>query len=144
MCVCLCVSVCIYIYIYLCVCVCVCVYIYIYIYCEMVDFGESKKKIKISEKMNKSETYNRFSSNISFFIRKFLQTKHLFFLVFLHLSNFFLNCLTAKKFTKMFSLKKFLNKKRNITTKPEVSVLFIHLSSYFIIYIYIYIVTVIN
>ena len=34
-----------------------------------VDFGESVKMIKISEKVNKSGTYNGFS-NISFFIHR--------------------------------------------------------------------------
>ena len=33
----------------------------------MVDFRESDKMIKISGKMDKSNTYNRFSSDISFF-----------------------------------------------------------------------------
>ena len=45
---------------------------------EMVDFGEFDKMIKISRKMDKSDSYNRFSSNISFFIHEFLQTKHFF------------------------------------------------------------------
>ena len=35
----------------------------------MVDFGESDKTIKISGKVDKSNTYNGFSSNISFFIQ---------------------------------------------------------------------------
>ena len=34
----------------------------------MVDFDESDKMIKISGKVDKSNTYNRFSSNIFFFI----------------------------------------------------------------------------
>ena len=51
----------IYIYIYVCVCVCVCV--------EMVDFSESDKMIKISGKVDKSNTYDEFSSNVSFFIQ---------------------------------------------------------------------------
>ena len=34
----------------------------------MVDFGKSYKTIKISGKVDKPNTYNRFSSNISFFI----------------------------------------------------------------------------
>ena len=42
----------------LCVCMCVCV--------EMVDLGESEEMIKISGKVDKSNTYNGFSSNISF------------------------------------------------------------------------------
>ena len=32
--------------------------------------------IKISGKMDKSDTYKEFSNNISFFIQEFLQTKH--------------------------------------------------------------------
>ena len=52
------------------------IYIYIYIYRErerdrkreMVDLGESDKIIKINGKMGESNTYNGFSSNISFFI----------------------------------------------------------------------------
>ena len=35
----------------------------------MVDFGESDKMIKISGKIDKSNTYNRFTGNISFFIQ---------------------------------------------------------------------------
>ena len=35
----------------------------------MADFGESDKIIKISQKVDKSNTYILFSSNISFFIR---------------------------------------------------------------------------
>ena len=34
----------------------------------MVDFGESDKTIKISGKVDKPNTYNKFNSNISFFI----------------------------------------------------------------------------
>ena len=56
-------------------CVCVCIYIYIHTYFlerererEMVDFGKSDKMIKISGKMNKPNTYSRFSRNISKFI----------------------------------------------------------------------------
>ena len=41
-------------------------YIYIYIYGEMVDFGNSDKMIKVSGKVDKSNTYDGFSSNISF------------------------------------------------------------------------------
>ena len=47
-----------------------CVYIYIYIYIEMVDFGESDKMIKIRGKVDKSNTYNGFNGNISFFINR--------------------------------------------------------------------------
>ena len=35
----------------------------------MVDFGESDKLIKISGKVDKLNTYNGFSSNISVFIQ---------------------------------------------------------------------------
>ena len=35
----------------------------------MEDFGESENMIKISGKVDKSNTYNGFSSNISFFIQ---------------------------------------------------------------------------
>ena len=59
-----------------CVCVCVCIYIYIYM-------------IKISGKLDKSNTYNGFSDNISFFINRKTSS---------------------------------VNKERNITTKPVVSV----------------------
>ena len=37
----------------------------------MVDFGESDKMIKISGKMDKSDTYKGFSSDISFFTPNF-------------------------------------------------------------------------
>ena len=43
---------------------------------EMVDFGESDKMIKISEKMDKS---NSFSGNISFFINRRTSTFFLHF-----------------------------------------------------------------
>ena len=42
----------------------------------MVDFGESDQMIKVSGKMEKSDTYKKFSRDISSFISKFLQTKH--------------------------------------------------------------------
>ena len=45
-------------YIYVCVCVCG----------EMVDFDESDKMVKISGNVDRSNIYNWFSSNISFFI----------------------------------------------------------------------------
>ena len=35
----------------------------------MVNFGKSDEIIKISGKVDKPKTYNRFSSNISFFIQ---------------------------------------------------------------------------
>ena len=50
----------------------------------MVHEGESDK-MKISGKMDKSDTYKGFSSDISFFIQEFLQTKH-FLIFFLYLS----------------------------------------------------------
>ena len=52
--------------------VCTCIYMsmYIYMYIKMVDFGESDKMIKIRRKVDKSNTYNRFSGNISFFINR--------------------------------------------------------------------------
>ena len=37
----------------------------------MVDFGESNKMMKISGKLDKSDSYNGFSYNISFFIQEF-------------------------------------------------------------------------
>ena len=37
----------------------------------MVDFGESDLMIKLSGKMDKSDSYNEFSSNILFFIHRF-------------------------------------------------------------------------
>ena len=46
----------------MCVCMCVCF--------EMLDWGESDKMMKISEKMDKSNTYKRFCSDISFFIKR--------------------------------------------------------------------------
>ena len=49
---------------------------------EMIDFGESDKVIKISRKVDKSDTYKGLSSNISIFIREFLQTNH--FLIFFY------------------------------------------------------------
>ena len=36
----------------------------------MVDFGESDKMIKICGKVDKSNSYNRFHGNISFFINR--------------------------------------------------------------------------
>ena len=45
------------------ICVCVCVYV------EMIDYGASDNMIRISGKIDKSNTYKRFySSDISFFI----------------------------------------------------------------------------
>ena len=38
----------------------------------MVDGGDSDKMMKISGKMDKSDTCKGFSSNISFFIQEFL------------------------------------------------------------------------
>ena len=64
--------------VYVCVCVCVYIYIYTHIHGEMVDFGETDKMIKISGKMDKSDSYKEFSIDISFFIQEFLQTKFFF------------------------------------------------------------------
>ena len=50
----------------------------IYIHGEMVHFVESDTAIKISGKVDKSNTFNRFSRNILFFIywrKKFLQKR---------------------------------------------------------------------
>ena len=44
----------------------------------MVDFEESVKMIKMSEKMDKSNTYNEFTGNISFFIHKTYSDKTFF------------------------------------------------------------------
>ena len=68
----------------------------------MVECGESDKIIKISGKMDKSDTYKGFSSHSK------------------HFSNS-------------------LNQEWNITTKPFISVWFIHLSTYFYhIYSFVY------
>ena len=40
----------------------------------MVDFGESEKMIKIRGKMNKSDIYKGFNSNISYFIQESEET----------------------------------------------------------------------
>ena len=48
--------------------------------------NDNKYMIKISGKMDKSNTYKGFGSNISFFIQVFPQTKD-FLWVFQHLSN---------------------------------------------------------
>ena len=45
------------------------IYIYIYIVWKMVYFGKSDKMIKISGKVDKPNTYNGFSGDISFFIQ---------------------------------------------------------------------------
>ena len=42
----------------------------------MVDHDESDKIMKISEKVDKSDTYKGFSSDISLLIQEFHQTKH--------------------------------------------------------------------
>ena len=39
---------------------------------KIVDFSEYDKMIKISGKVDKSNTYNEFSDNISFFINRAL------------------------------------------------------------------------
>ena len=53
---------------------CVCV--------EMIDFGESYKMIKIRGKVDKSNTYNGFSGNISFFIDRRTSSGKTFFAYF--------------------------------------------------------------
>ena len=53
----------------------------------MVDFGESDKMIKISRKVDKSNIYNGFSSNISFFIPGRTLSDKNFFRDFLQFSN---------------------------------------------------------
>ena len=95
-------------------------YIYIYIY-----------MIKISGKVDKSNTYNGFSSNISFFIRERTSSNQDFF--------------------EYFYILAFEGKRTKYTTKPVVSVWFVHFPPYFYslvrltkiynfsIYIYIYI-----
>ena len=55
------------IYVYMYVYMHIYIYIYIYIYGEMECFGESDKMIKLSRKIDKPNTYKRFSGNISFF-----------------------------------------------------------------------------
>ena len=39
----------------------------------MVDCGESDKRMKINGKMDKSDNYKEFSSNISFFIQELFE-----------------------------------------------------------------------
>ena len=46
----------------------------------MVDFGESDTMMNINGKVDKSDTYNEFSSDISFFIQEFLQTFEFFYI----------------------------------------------------------------
>ena len=43
----------------------------------MVDFGEFNEMIKISGKIDKSDTYNRFRRNISFFIQDLVWINYL-------------------------------------------------------------------
>ena len=50
----------------MCVCVCVCG--------ETLDYGEYDKIMKISGKVDKSDTHKGSHSNISFFIQEFRQT----------------------------------------------------------------------
>ena len=84
----------------------------------MVDFSESDKMMKISGKVVKSNTYNGFSSNVSFFFF-FFKEELLQIKIF---SEFF--------YIKFLVLNSSLNKERNITTKPIVSVWFIHFSTH--------------
>ena len=53
----------------------------------MVDFGESYKMIKISEKMTKSDTYKEFSNDISLFIEEFLQTHTYNIYIYIYIYN---------------------------------------------------------
>ena len=53
-----------------CVYICVCTKIYICVCVEMVDRGESDKMIKTIGKMDKSDTYKKFSCDISFIIQR--------------------------------------------------------------------------
>ena len=54
----------------------------------MVDFGKSEKMIKISGKVDKSNTYNGFSNNISFFVlERTSSVEKKLFCIFLHFSN---------------------------------------------------------
>ena len=46
-----------------------CQILFIELYGEIVGFGKSYKMIKISEKVDKSNTYKGFCRNISFFIQ---------------------------------------------------------------------------
>ena len=53
----------------------------------MVDFGASDKMIKISWKIDDSNTYNGFSGNISFFIDSGTSSDESFFAFFYILAN---------------------------------------------------------
>ena len=54
------------------------IYIYIYIYGEMINFCESDKILKISRKVDKSNSYNGPSGNISLVTEELYQTNHFF------------------------------------------------------------------
>ena len=58
----------------MCVCVCVCMCVCVCVCDKMVECSESNKMMKMSKKLDKSDTYKGFSSNISFFIQEFHQT----------------------------------------------------------------------
>ena len=58
------------------------VYLYIYVCLEIVDFGLSDKMIKRSGKVDKSNYYNGFSGNISFFIHRRTSSDKIFFAFF--------------------------------------------------------------
>ena len=65
-------------------------YIYIYIYREREREGRFWwiwQDDKISGKVDKSNTYNGFSSNISFFIQQNITTKSIVSFWFIHLSS---------------------------------------------------------
>ena len=73
---------CVYVY----VCIHIYIYIYIYIYiCKWEILANLDKMIEIGTKVDKSSTYNGFSSNISFFIPFFI-IKH--FLIFFYILAF--------------------------------------------------------
>ena len=50
----------------------------------MVDFGKSDETIKISRKVDKSNTYKGFSSNILFFIKELLDLSTFSLIFFYH------------------------------------------------------------
>ena len=73
-------------------------YIYIYIYGEIVNFVESDKMIKISEKVDKSNIYYGFSGNIPFFINRRTSLDSIFFAIFCILASEEINKQTENGF----------------------------------------------
>ena len=68
----------------------------------MIDFGESDKMAKISEKIDKSDAYKGFYRDISFFIQEFL---HLFVIYpYFHYRYIFFFLLKNKCSVKYFKL----------------------------------------